>query len=284
MRVRKLVHFLCLLCAAAALHAQEAGSAVSAVFDWKAARVGLSVSRALDQSIPSLQRAQNEAESAIDAGFSALFLEAVSRLVIDSSRTVGSLAGSDPAYFAWIQGLARSARKQTFNLSTDLRTATAGYAIPFFTESGIFSPLIPAEDVRIERRLGYAPTRVFSGLVVYAAEPLPAVGDAVTQNAAPAVFPRLFDEEMNVVFDKTMCRASALKKWGMAGYADSADDAAILARCGKTPLLVVARAVFGANGTDLVIPTRAALQILGLNENIDILKEGKVLIVYPALK
>ncbi len=269
---------------ASGLHAQDAGFAATVVEDWESARVTLSVSRALDPSIPSIQRAQAEAEAAIDAAFTGLLLQSLAPLVIDSSSTVGSLAGSDPAFFSWIQGLARAARKETFNLSSDFKKAIAGYSLPLFTDKGIASPLFPGQVSAVGRRLGFVPTREFTGLLIYAMDPLPVVGGAEEQRAAPALFPRLFDEEMNVVFEKGMCAPAALGKWGMVGYADSVDDPAVLVRCGTQPLTVVARAVFGRNRTDLVIPTRAVRQILALEENRKLLRDGKVLIIYPSLE
>jgi hypothetical protein len=258
MRVRLLLVIIAALSAAAGLGAQNTGFSVTVDIDWKGARVGLFVSRNLDPSIPSLQKAEDDAETAIDAGFTGLLVESLSSLAVDSSRTVGSLAAADSGFYSWLQSLARTAHKDTLVLSPDFKKATAGYGLSLFTDTGIASPLYPAQDQPISRRLGFVPT--------------------------PALFPRIFDEEMNVVLDKSMCRPAALKKWGMVGYADSVDESAILLRCGTQPLTVVARAVFGANRTDLVISSRAAQQILALPRNIELLKEGKILIVYPALK
>lgn len=284
MRARLMLIVLGALSVASGLHAQDAGFTTTVEEDWKNTRVILSVSRVLDPTIPSLQRAQADAEAAIDAAFTGLLLQSLSPLVVDSSRTVGSLAGADPAFFSWIQGLARAARKETFHLSSDFKKATAGYSLPLFTDKGIASPLFPGQVSAIGRRLGFVPTREFSGLLIYAMDPLPAMGGAETALAAPALFPRLFDEEMNVFFEKGMCAPATLVSWGMVGYADSADQTAILTRCGANPLTVVARAVFGRNRTDLVIPTLAVRQILALEENRKLLRDGKVLIIYPSLK
>ena len=283
MRIRTIIPVIVALGVSAALCAQSPSFSASARFLWKTASARLEVSRALDRSIPSLQRAENEAEAAIDSAFTDLFIQAVSPLVVDSFRTVGGLAASDPGFFSWIQGLARSARKDALFLSPDFAKATAAYGFPFFGDSGIAVPLYPAADSRIPRRLSRAPTMVFTGLVVYAKDPLPEAGGTETAQAVPALFPRLFDEEMNVVFEKGMEKPSALAAWGMVGYADSIEDPAILSRCGRDPLTVVARAVFGANRTDLVISTRAAEQLLCLKENGEIFKEGRVCIVYPEL-
>jgi hypothetical protein len=69
----------------------------------------------------------------------------------------------------------------------------------------------------------------------------------------------------------------------MVGYADGIDQHEIDLRTGLHPLKTVARAVFGTRNTDIVIPTEAVKQILSIPENIEILKEGRILVVYESL-
>jgi hypothetical protein len=89
---------------------------------------------------------------------------------------------------------------------------------------------------------------------------------------------------MNVVLEKKMCRGEAIARWGMVGYADSISEDEILLRAGQHPLRVAARAVFGRNPVDLVISTEAARQLLARQENIDMLKDGRILVIYGSLK
>jgi hypothetical protein len=112
---------------------------------------------------------------------------------------------------------------------------------------------------------------------------LQAVGTNGVVQARPALFPRLFDENMSVILEKGMCAPEALAAWGMVGYATSLDDPVVLQRAGALPLRLVARGVFGDNSTDIVIPTEAALQLLTLQQNIELLREGKVVIIYDSL-
>jgi hypothetical protein len=69
----------------------------------------------------------------------------------------------------------------------------------------------------------------------------------------------------------------------MVGYAASIDDAATL-RAGALPLRLAARGVFGDHGTDIVISTDGARQLLSLAENIALLQEGRICIVYDSLE
>ena len=102
--------------------------------------------------------------------------------------------------------------------------------------------------------------------------------------ARPAVFPRLWDEEMNLVLDRSMCHPDALARWGMVGYAQSLDDDVVTLRAGLSPLRLAARGVFGDKATDLMLPIQGVRQLLTLPENIAMLQEGRIVIVYDSLK
>jgi hypothetical protein len=270
--------------AAAAAGAQAGDYTVKGAAGWKEGTFQLNVTHPLSQSLLALPRAEAQGEAEIDAAFSGLFLDAVSSLVVDSSHTVAQAAAEDPAYFGWLHDLGRSAVKDALYLSKDMSSQTAHYVFPLFGPRGIATPFYPREVVALPQRLGYVPSRTFTGLVIYAQNKLSSVGESQEQYAVPALFPRLFDEEMNVVFDRSMCLRSAVEKSGIVGYNDSIDENAILLRTGKNPMRIAARAVFGIYHTDLVISSLSARQLLSIPENADIFRQGRILVIYQSLK
>jgi hypothetical protein len=282
-RVR-LLPVLILWASAAAAHPDSEGLSLQSRVDWKGGVLELTVSRALDSSIDALPRAKSQAELAIDQAFLGVLVQGLSAVTADSSRTLGQMLSEDAPLFSWVQTLARDSQKDELALTPDFTRLVARYRIPLFGGNGLTSPLLPVTDSPIRRRLGYVATRVFSGLVIYAREALPSVGTGREAAAVPALFPRLLDEQMNVVLEKGMCRGEAMARWGMVGYADGIDENEILKRTGQHPLRVEARAVFGRNPVDLVIPTEAARQLLARTENIDMLKDGRILVIYASLK
>jgi hypothetical protein len=88
---------------------------------------------------------------------------------------------------------------------------------------------------------------------------------------------------MNLLLDKEMCSPQALSRWGMVGYAQGLDDTVVPLRAGVLPLRLAARAVFGDKATDIVISTEGARQLLALPENISLLQQGRIVIVYNSL-
>jgi hypothetical protein len=131
----------------------------------------------------------------------------------------------------------------------------------------------------VERRLGFVPSRNFTGLVIYAGGELPAHGKDIRQQVRPAVFPTLYDEDMNPVLSVEMCEPTYLRRWGMVAYAESEDDSLLLERIGAAPLRTVARGVFGINATDLLLPKEAVDRLLVREANRELLSQGRILIV-----
>jgi len=273
--------FLAAVASWAAWSAPQGLSTVSSV-DWKRGALVVEISVPLSSSgtTSALPRLKAEAEERLDAGLSAAFLESMAPLPVDSLSTLGELAAADRTLLARLGGWKASGRKEDVRLSRDFSRLIARWTFPFYGDQGLVAVFNPSDPTPVRRRLGYVPSRTFSGLLIYAQGSLPAGGKAKEETVRPALFPRLLDEEMKPIFTREMCDPVFLKKWGMVGYAQSMDEGEILARAGVLPLRTVARAVFGKNGSDLVIPEDAVRQLFSRDENIALLRQGRILVVY----
>jgi hypothetical protein len=274
---------LALLTAPLAL-AAEPGFASMGVMDWENGLFAVEITRDLDPSTDSLPRAKGDAETEIEARLAPLLVEALSAVQLDSARTFGNLLSADPTVFSSIRERALSASRDALFLSSDFSRLIARYSLPFFGERGIAAALAHGKEVPIRKRLGYTPSRPFTGLLISARGKLPLSGKSEEGALKPALFPRLFDQEMNVVLEKAMVSPEAIARWGMVGYADSLDDDVVFSRAGPNPLRIAARAAFGKSPTDIVISSEAARQLLTLDQNIALLREGKIVVVYESLE
>lgn len=248
--------------------------------DWIRGVLSVEISAPLASTGAALPRLKAEAEERLDAGLSAAFLESIGSLAVDSLSTLGELAAADRTILGRLNGWKAAGRKEDVYLSRDFSRLVARWTFPFFGDKGLVAALEPSAPQPMQRRLGYVPSRTFSGLLIYAQGALAAAGKAREERARPALFPRLLDEGMKPILTWEMCDPEALKRWGMAGYAQSLDEGQIQTRVGVLPLRTVARAVFGRNGSDLVIPEDAVRQLFAREENIALLRGGRILIVY----
>ncbi len=261
----------------------EPGFAVASRVDWAGGAVDVEISHKLDLSTQSLVRAKGDAETEIQSRLPDFLVRSITDLTVDSSHSLGDLLGADPDLFARVSELARGGRKDEVFLSPDFSSLTLRYVLPLFGAQGIVSPLYPSRETPIRRRLGYVTTRKFTGVLISAGGVLPESGTTRMIAARPALFPRLWDEQLNLVLEKGMCSPQALSRWGMVGYAQKLDDPVVVLRAGVLPLRLAARAVFGDKSTDIVISTDGARQILALPDNISLLQQGRVVIVYNSL-
>jgi hypothetical protein len=280
--VTTVVLCLALLMATASAGAAESAAPVVRV-SWQTAELVLEVSRALDRAAPSIVRAKADAQADLEARVSPLLIAAIGPVALDSSRTIGEAAAEDAAFFESLHALARAARPESVYLSPKLDRLTLRWVFPFFGARGLTWSLVPTREAALRRPLGWAASRGFTGLVIHAQGSLPSVGTGTTAELRPALFPRIWDENMDLVLEKAHVRAAALAAGGMVGYLERLDEEAILARAGPDPLRIAARAVFGRLPVDVVISVEAARQLLSVPQNVEALRQGRVCIVYGRL-
>jgi hypothetical protein len=275
-----------------ALSAQQAGGQqaggqpldVTGTVDWAAARIVMETGTPLDPAAPNLIKAKADAETTLDKRLPEALAQALGPLTMDSSHFLSDYLASDPALAARLTDVALHAPRTDLFLTQDFSTLKARYAVPFFGDQGIGAPFFPSRATPIRRRLGDVTTRPYTGLLIFAQGLLPMVGTSSTAVARPALFPRIWDEQMNLVLDRTMCSPESLAQWGMVGYTQSLDDPKAVLRVGNLPLRLAARGVFGDHSTDVVISMDGARQLLALPENIALLQQGKIMIVYDSLE
>lgn len=262
------------------LSAQAEGMRVSGQVDWEQGALILEVGFPIEpkQLTPG---SRFEAEREIERLLPGLFMETVVGIPFDSYRTIGDRIKEDQSLFQQLRNTAlNSASKRYSRIREDLQEVQVQYRFPFYGQGGFVIPFIThSRPYPMERKLGFAPTRNFSGLVIYAKGELPAYGKDVREAVQPAVFPRLYDEDMNLLLSVEMCDPAYLEKWGMAAYTDSEEDSAFLERIGTVPLRTVSRGVFGINSTDLLLPSDAVRRLLVREANQSMLRQGRVLIV-----
>lgn len=281
MRARA-VRILCLALAAAVPAAADAPASAARVA-WAAGEVVLEASRPLDRSTASIVRAKADAQAALEASVAPLLVAAIAPVALDADRTVGEAAAEDAAFFANLHDLARAARPREVVLSPTLERLVVRWSFPLFGARSITAPLAGARVAAVRRPLGWAAAREFTGLVIYAQDALPSVGTGTTAVLRPALFPRIWDERMDLVLERAHLDAAALAANGMVGYLDRLDEEAILARAGPDPLRVAARAVFGRLPVDVVISVEAARQLLSVPRTVEALRRGRICIVYRKL-
>jgi hypothetical protein len=258
--------------------AENGPSYVSRV-DWESGRFVIDVSLLLGS--PTTPRSRIEAQERIEKELPQEFLKGVTSVQVSSSVTIGDLVSSQSSLRDRIKEMSLEGAKESLRFVSSLKEVRASYSFPLFTDDGLLDPLIThPRPFPLTRVLGFVATRPFSGIVIYAKGSFRSFGKSEEQFLQPALLPKIFDEDMNLVLEARMCHPESLRNWGMVAYTDTLDLSRFLPRVGAFPLSVMARGVFGRDGTDIIISKDSASKILALQENRDLLIQGRILIIY----
>ena len=204
-------------------------------------------------------------------------LRTLKMVPVDCSHLVNDIAVNDASQFRQLKNMVyHAAEKETFFLSGNRvkKVLTVGI------RGDLADILLPGNIREIKDIRGEAAEqkekltqsekkKSFTGLVL----------DCRGLKVAPALVPRVLDEEGKEIYGPAIVtRRFALRK-GVAGYDSEIEKALHDPRIGSNPLRVKAVRVSGANSCDIVISNADAHRILEAPENLDFLRRASVIIV-----
>ena len=202
-------------------------------------------------------------------------------LIVNSSNTLEDLVEREPVLLRKMENLSEVMQKIFTTATPDRKFLTVRYELALFPH---ISDLLIQHETPYSYPMNpsYVPNDDFTGIVIYAAEPLPWIdsyGREVT--LIPCLFPRLFTPNGKEIHSMEMAYPEALSHWGNAGYSYSSNIANISDRIGVYPYRTMARAVYGTKKTDLVLSEEATAILTGSEHNRELLRQGKVVIILP---
>ncbi len=130
-----------------------------------------------------------------------------------------------------------------------------------------------------EDPIDLVPSRAYSGIIIDARGLLPVHGEFINEQTNACFFPTIWDENMNIIYEKNSADPQIVINSGLVSYDYSNNTDRYTSRVGNDPLYIRATEVYGINRTDPVIKRSDALKILTIPENIELLKQGKVVIL-----
>lgn len=268
---------------------------VSRSVDWNRGVLTLEVEVPLDLSGSPFARARFAAEQRVENEITRLFFEAADGLTINSRETVGeflrgqSVTNEPQLYLQSLTRLSGQGMKKSSIVSADFKSLVVVYEFAFWGKTGIAFPLVShRKALPLPGLVGYHTTKTFSGLVIDARGSYAAVGKSSEQTFAPAFFPRIFylsrSGTIEPLLEMQMVKPEALERWGMLCYASSADQSSFVARAGNFPLAVTAFQVYGMKNTDIVISEESAMMLLSGEENRELLRDGKIVVIIDKIQ
>ena len=130
-----------------------------------------------------------------------------------------------------------------------------------------------------EEPIDLVPSRAYSGIIIDARGSLPVHGEFINEKTNACFFPTIWDENMNIIYEKNTADPKFITDAGLVAYDYSNNTDRYVSRVGNDPLYIKATEVYGINRTDPVIKRSDALKILTIEQNRELLRQGKVVIL-----
>ena len=261
---------------------------IAASFDWRAGELNARTSFNLAQAGLRIPSGRLRAETILAEAWPRLFRPYLLSLRVDSEFTLGNLVDRGELSLHDLDSISLGAKRTPPNLSADMTSMIGRYTVAMENISELL--------LRGERRRATLPslplvpvqTADYTGIIILAYQELPVRGRNSKALVEPCLFPKIWDTNMNLVYDRYMTEAAGGR---MVRYTEtetvfrptpSGLEGEIAALAGPRPLRIFAREVFGIYPTDPVIDRDDALQILSSENNRRLLREGRVVLVLDA--
>ena len=245
--------------------------------DWTKQQFVSSVLFDTERAGISLPSGKNAASESMYLKLPALIKDPLLSLYVDNAKQLGDLILEGTLTLKEITDIVYGGKMTS--------AVFKGGKLTLFLTDTISIPSI--SGMLLKQRTPYAPpvpiasaaSRAYSGIVIDARGKLPVHGEYVESAVSPCFFPRIWDENMDLIYERDMASFDAAEARGIVLYGESDDTRAYHERTGYDPLYIKAYKVYGKNRTDPVIRTSDALRILTVAQNRALLKEGKVVII-----
>ncbi|MDR1362717.1 MAG: polymerase [Spirochaetaceae bacterium] len=271
------------------LEAREIKSSVICSLDWEQMRIDAELSVDLAAAGIRLPSGRTQAEEILFSHYFDRVRPFILSIRLDSSSLIGDLVESGEISPALVDALASQASRQAPKYSLDFQTIGSGYVIDLKNVSSKLAG--HKQNTRMTRVINPPPVAEYTGIIIIAQDKLPVHGRKDSEELLPCLFPKIWDTEMNLIYDKGMTKPGWAADFAMVHYTSvdsifqdtpSGLSLALQEIVGNRPLRIIARGVFGINPTDPVIDRVDALTIISSEANKQLLSEGRVAFIAPA--
>jgi hypothetical protein len=270
--------------------ASEAGS-LHATLDWANMKIDVSVELDLKNMGVSLPTGRSQAEDGLNTEYFSKIEDFIYSIPVDSSSVIGDFLERGYLTAETVDELVLDADSVPPAISSDMQKIRGRYAIKL---NDVSDKLVShSKGANFMHLINPPQVESYTGLLVIADEELPVHGRRSSAKLVPCLFPKIWDSDMNLIYDKKFADPGIFINGTLVNYAPREDifernpsglSPEIVKIVGERPLRIFARGSFGIRPTDVIIDSDDALRIIASEENKRLLREGKVVfIVSPEL-
>lgn len=242
--------------------------------DWTKNQFTSSVVYNIDKAGISLPAGRSTADHSLSINLPLLIKNPLLTLPVDSSTVLGDMVIRDNITLEQVIDIIDQGKKSPSYFTKGLEELQIIHSISLkdvaellVMHNAPYSPQSPIEKVA---------SRKYTGIVIDCRGQLKVHGEFSTDNAVPCLFPKIWDDSMELLYERNMVQSHIAKTKGIVTYASTDDESTYIDVIGTDPLRISARKIFGVHRTDPIISRKDALKILSIPENRKLLQEGKV--------
>ena len=272
---------LLMFCAVAAFGQVRIG--IDGAVEWDKMEINAVVSLDLASAGLKLPSGRTQGEAIMTSEYLRLIRPGLFNIQVDSSSTIKDLVLREEWSLQEVESLALQATTVPAAHSQDLRLLSSSYTLGIDGISAAF--IRHSRPTQLQRTLSPVAAPSYTGIIILAAESLPVHGRNVAALPLPCLFPKVWDNDMNLIFEKNMLNpgTNAMVRYfhvrDIFSGGPSGLSPEIAAVVGSHPLRIVAQGVFGIFPTDPIISREDALLIISNDENRRLFNEGRVVII-----
>ncbi len=274
--MKKAILFICILSLFNInIFSQQATS--QSTVDWTKPAFFSTAELNITESNIILPSGRGAANTILDSKIPLLIKDPLLSLPVDSSKKLGDTVLQDTLSLEEITKIIQDGKKSAPVYSNENDSIIINHTIKL---NDISSKLVKHSfPYKPESPIEKTASRVYTGIIIDARGILPVQGEFVTSTGNPCLFPKVWNEDMELIYEKNIENSKTAKEQGIVSYHWSSDENLYRDRIGNDPLRITAKKIFGINRTDPVISKKDALKILSLDENRELLKQGRVIIL-----
>ena len=198
-------------------------------------------------------------------------------IIVDSSRSLGDLVLFDELKLEVLTDMSKKSKKTPGTFINNGKDMEIFQSINLQTIASLlikhktsYTQQIPIQQVS---------SKPYTGILIDARGLLPVQGEFVSEKLQPSLFPKIWTDTMDLFYEKNMVEPTIAINRGLVSYTDRINEKEFASRIGIDPLRIKAQKVFGVYRTDPVIAEEDALKILSIPQNLELLKNGKIIIL-----
>ena len=269
--------FSAVFCVFASAQQKNASITAKSRVDWTTKIFTTQIALDVTNTNMKLPAGRNSAESLIKLKTPGLVKPSILSLFVDNSSYLADTVLNETISMEDVTKIIEHGRQTPALYTTDGNGVNTTKTIDINTISRELIrhkfPYSPDEPIEI------VSSRPYSGIIIDARGAIPVHGEYVKSEVYPCFFPTVWDENMEIIYEKNISDREISRQNGLVQYGWQEDFSAYENRIGLDPLYIKANKVYGRNRTDPIIRKNDALRILTVDENRELLKQGKVVIL-----